>query len=376
MNDEWDTSMNSAIQAVPGAAGNTEGWARAIGQTALAATLCEVAAFPKPGLVDPVSSGAHQDMDYFTFLKSAAALAPYFIEFARLGAARRGALEDVSGEILSVSRSNLLPMLRRAGLEAERAMFAATGGANTHKGLIFSMGLLCAAAGSLIGEAMARKDPDITAIARSVIHAEPAMSVPHVFSAESCARAAADIVAGICSRELAPLAEGNVASQGLNLSSRAAPHARGVSATPRAPSTSGEALFLQLGVRGIRGEAEAGFPSVIGRALPRLRADLAAGATYNAAMVDALLELCLCVDDTTVLNRAGVEGLAYVRAQAAKALARGGMLSGQGRTYIRELDEDFSARGLSPGGCADLLAVTVFLDKLPVVLAQERRQES
>ena len=365
MSDAQGTSMNSAIRDGPGIGREAGDWARAIGHTALAATLYEVAASPKPGLVDPVSSGAHQDMDYFTFLTSAAALAPYFIEFARIGAER-----DVAAR---TPRAALLPTLRRVGVEAERAMFAATAGANTHKGLIFSMGLLCVAAGSLVGEERESRETANAAIQRSVI-AESALPSLRAFSAETCARAAADIVAGICARELAPLAEGNPTPHGATSSSRAAPRDPGCGAPPRAPLTSGESLFIRYGVRGIRGEAEAGFPSVIGRALPRLRADLVAGATYNAAMVDALLELCLCVDDTTVLNRAGMEGLEYVRAQASQALERGGMLSARGKTYIRELDADFSARGLSPGGCADLLAVTVFLDKLPAALARERRE--
>jgi triphosphoribosyl-dephospho-CoA synthase len=66
---------------------------------------------------------------------------------------------------------------------------------------------------------------------------------------------------------------------------------------------------------GVSGRAEDAFPSVIRHALPRLRADLAAGTSWNDAMIDALFVLCQRVEDTTVLNRAGPEGLAYVRAK-------------------------------------------------------------
>ena len=76
------------------------------------------------------------------------------------------------------------------------------------------------------------------------------------------------------------------------------------------------------------------------------------------------LVLYLIVDDTTVLNRGGSDGLAYIRAQAAAALSRGGMRLIEGRDFVQSLDADFSQRGLSPGGCADLLAVTVFLEML------------
>jgi len=81
-------------------------------------------------------------------------------------------------------------------------------------------------------------------------------------------------------------------------------------------------------------------------------------------MVDALLILYLKVDDTTVLKRAGSDGLAYVRAQAAAALSRGGMRLMENRDFVQKLDADFSQRGISPGGCADLLAVTAFLEML------------
>jgi len=109
-----------------------------VGNLALTATLYEVSAAPKPGLVDPFSRGAHSDMDYFTFLASAAALAPFFVDFARIGA-------EFAGE-----SPGLLAELRKLGIEAEKSMYAATQGINTHKGLIFSMGLACAAAGKLL----------------------------------------------------------------------------------------------------------------------------------------------------------------------------------------------------------------------------------
>jgi len=284
---------------------------RAIGRTALTATLYEVSAAPKPGLVDPFSRGAHADMDYFTFLASASALAPFFAEFARMGGAHHGELPE------------LLPQLRNVGIEAEQAMFAATKGANTHKGLVFSLGLLCAAAGRLV-----------------VLDGR--------VEAEACAHEAAEIVAGITGRELSILGQD-----------------QGDKKQDIVRLTAGERLFLKYGVKGVRGEAEDGFPSVIGHSLPRLRTDLAAGRSWNDAMIDALLVLCREVDDTTVLNRAGADGLAYVRKKSAEALALGGMTTGKGRGYIQALGADFSRQRLSPGGCADLLAVTVFLEMLP-----------
>jgi len=314
---------------------NSASLASSIGRLALTATLYEAAAAPKPGLVDPHSRGAHRDMDYLTFLASAAALGPWFSEFAALGSLHRGEPID------------LLPALREAGKAAERDMFAATGGVNTHKGLIFSMGLLCAAAGRLQA---AGRFPD----------------------SATCVSEAAAIVRGISERDFA--------SVGLRMAAVAAPSAQGVAAASgTAPSaqgaaaagpTVGERLYLAYGVRGIRGEAEDGFPSVIDHALPRLRADLAAGLSMNDAMIDSLFVLFTIVDDTNVLGRAGREGLSFLREGAANSLRLGGMTNPDGRAAIRAMDSLLIERNISPGGCADLLALTVFLELLATAGSQ------
>ena len=278
---------------------------RRMGGLALAAALAEVSAQPKPGLVGPLSRGAHSDMGYSTFLSSAATIGPWFVESAQLGRIHRGEI------------SELLPELRRAGKEAERAMFAATGGVNTHKGLIFSMGLLCAAAGRLLAEGA-------------------------VLNPESCAACAASIVQGISVDDFRRL-EGRANSTTM---------------------TKGERLHSQYGFRGIRGEAEDGFPSVLRTALPMLRAGLSAGLSRNDAMIDSLLALFSIVDDTNVLGRSGSEGLAFLRAEAKRALALGGMAAEDGQKAVQALDIALVERNISPGGCADLLALTVFLDLL------------
>ena len=300
-------AVEARIDAILGRPGENEDESdRRIGGQALAAVLMEASAHPKPGLVSPLSRGAHSDMDYSTFLSSAAAIGPWFREFARLGR-QGGAMAD-----------GILPDLRRAGISAEGTMFAATGGVNTHKGLIFSLGLLCAASGRL----------------------STAGDVP---DAESCASAAASMVRGVSARDF-----GGLGAVGIHEKGR----------------TTGERLYLQYGLRGIRGEAEDGFPSVLGTSLPRLRAGLSAGLSANDAMIGALLALFTVVEDTNVLGRSGPEGLAFLRSGASRALARGGMASEEGRKEVEALDLALKERNISPGGCADLLAVTVFLDCL------------
>ncbi len=103
-----------------------------------AGLLYEVSTTPKPGLVDRNNSGSHSDMDFFTFLDSSASLIPWFREFFCLG-------WDHSSE----SDGQIFERLRYAGQRAETAMFSATGGINTHKGLVFASAILCGALGKV-----------------------------------------------------------------------------------------------------------------------------------------------------------------------------------------------------------------------------------
>lgn len=112
--------------------------ANSLAACATRAQLYEISVTPKPGLVDQNNNGAHHDMNYFTFLDSCAALSPWFRKMVCLG-----------WDKAEFSAKQLFPHLRTLGLQAERDMFAATGGINTHKGQIFSMGILCCALGQV-----------------------------------------------------------------------------------------------------------------------------------------------------------------------------------------------------------------------------------
>ncbi|VTM91216.1 triphosphoribosyl-dephospho-CoA synthase [Raoultella ornithinolytica] len=91
---------------------------------------------PKPGLVDRLNNGAHHDMDHALFVRSITAITPWLSRFTELGS---DYADQPAGEQLR--------LLRPMGIACEQAMYAATGGVNTHKGGIFSLGLLCFAAG-------------------------------------------------------------------------------------------------------------------------------------------------------------------------------------------------------------------------------------
>lgn len=261
------------------------------------ALLYEVAATPKPGLVDRANNGSHRDMDFFTFLDSAAALLPYLRRAVSIGQ-----------ETAALAPEETFARLRRAGIGAERAMFAATGGVNTHKGAIFSMGLACAGAGRLW-------KPEAPFAGAEAVLAE-------------CARLCREAVEA----DLAAI-------------------------DPKTARTAGQRLYLEHGLRGVRGEAAEGFPAVARVALPALRAALAEGADLEEAGCAALTALMAGTVDTNLIARGGLEGQRWAAERARQLLKKGR----PSRRTLERLDRELIARNLSPGGCADLLAVTYFL---------------
>lgn len=264
-------------------------------ELAVESLLEEVHTTPKPGLVDARNNGSHKDMDIGLFTASAEALRPYFRDCFRLGQATadRPARETFE-------------LLRQSGLQAEQEMYRATGGVNTHKGAIFTLGLLCGSLGGLW---------------RGVRPVPPLSEL-----LDRCA------LLGQCAVEdLRAL---------------------------RKPATVGEKLYVNQGLAGIRGEAAAGLPSVRDIGLPAFREALSRGLDRNGAAAVTLLHLISQVEDTNLYHRGGTEGAAWAKAEAKKLLPCPTMLQ------MEALDDAFMQRNLSPGGCADLLAVTLFLDKL------------
>ncbi|HEV2543668.1 MAG TPA: triphosphoribosyl-dephospho-CoA synthase MdcB, partial [Methylobacterium sp.] len=254
-----------------------------IARAATQALRLELETYPKPGLVSPIDSGSHADMDAETFRASTLAIAPFFRDLALAGAA--GAP---------------MPILRRIGLHAEAAMRAATGGVNTHRGAIFGLGLLCAAAGA----------------------------VPRP--------AAGALGALVRDRYGAAILDGPVLLH--------APGAR---------------VRRRHGVGGAPAEAAAGFPSLYRVGLPALRR----GRQFHsgdgeAARVEACFALIAHLEDTNLLHRGGPEGFAFARAEAARFIAEGGVVRAGWRSHAQALHRAFVARNLSPGGAADLLAMT------------------
>lgn len=257
----------------------------------------EVCTTPKPGLVDRANTGSHSDMDIFTFLSSAAAISPYFLRAVQIGQ-----------ETAARDPDETFRRVQAQGLRAERAMLAATGGVNTHKGAIYSMGLLCAAAGRLWSADGICTDP------------EALLSECAALAREAAQKALADVRAETC-------------------------------------RTAGERLWLRCGQRGVRGEAMEGFPSVRHLAFPALEKALREGNSLERAGICALLHLMAGVQDTNLAARGGKRAQAFTAQYAARLLSRG---DGTHAALV-QFDREMIRRNLSPGGCADLLAMTYFL---------------
>jgi triphosphoribosyl-dephospho-CoA synthase len=191
------------------------------------------------------------------------------------------------------------------GREAEVHMLAASGGCNTHRGAIFALGLLLAA---------------------------------HVLNGAQRGRGALGATAAALAR---------------------LPDRHGDSA-----GSHGSRVRQRFHVGGARAEARAGFPHVLRLGLPALERGRSAGASESCARLDALMAIMTSLPDTCLLHRGGWPALRAAQRGARRVLARGGAASAAGRRALLALDGELTARGASPGGCADLLAATLFVDHI------------
>jgi triphosphoribosyl-dephospho-CoA synthase len=190
------------------------------------------------------------------------------------------------------------------GRAAESAMLQATGGSNSHKGAIWILGLLVTAAGQGVDS-----NPDAIAQDAGFLARLPDRAQPQLVS-------------------------------------------------------HGDMVRARYGTTGARGEAFAGFPHVIQVGLPALRTARSGGCTEANSRLSALLNIMVRLEDTCVLYRGGIEGLAAVQKGASDVLRVGGTGSVAGDQAMFQLDRELFIGKISPGGSADLLAATLFLDAL------------
>lgn len=281
-----------------------------IASLAVQAILYEVSCHPSPGLVSIASSGAHRDMDYFTFLDSATVLI-------------RPLIQCVEAGFTSKAPKEIFKKIRQVGQFGELQMFNKTANVNTHKGMLFLLGICCAAGGKALYEGV------------------PFCSLQSLIK---------EMAEGLVERELSSRrVEFNNAEE--------------------VALTHGEKLYLKDQVEGIRGEVQRGLPTVFGFSLCFYKANQ--GLSKNNRLVQTLLAIMQFCEDTNILHRHGFETLREVQERAKEIINLGGVSTLLGMKAIEEMDKIFCERNISPGGSADLLGVTVFLDLLEDYMIKE-----
>ena len=265
-----------------------------IGALAVQAMLYEVSCFPSPGLVSPVSNGAHKDMNFYTFIDSTSAILKYLVLFTQKG------YQDKSSK-------EIFQDIRKVGIEAEKAMFLKTNGVNTHKGMIFLIGICCGAVGKAIYDN--RSSSSIQSIIKD-------------------------------------MCEGLTKNDFINLKDKE-------------KLSNGEKLYLKYKVKGVRGEAESGIPLVFNYALDLY--ENTSSLKENDRLIHTLIGIMQFCEDSTIINRHSLEVLNYVKEISKDIMELGGMETEVGKNKIKDLCNIFIEKNISPGGSADLLGVTVFI---------------
>ena len=253
-----------------------------IAHLATDALRAELNTTPKPGLVDRNDNGAHKDMDLALMSKSIDALQPYFVKLALIG--YQSAMPETE-------------QVRQLGIDAERAMLQATGGVNTHRGALFSMGLTTLAAAWCMGHEESVDEKRLQDIVMQV-------------------------AAGF---------------------------------TPTAGTHGNNAVNAHR-VTGALDLAKAGYPQLFNDWLTAYHHDLADDA--STACHKLLLLIMSQLDDTNVIHRVGYEQAQQVK-QEAQALLNGYSIAG-----MEAMNRDFIARNISPGGSADMVALTLFIHSI------------
>jgi len=272
-----------------------------VNNAAIKSLLYEVSVSPKPGLVDRFNMGSHNDMDMLTFVDSSIALNGYFYDCCM-----------ISIDNKNLPYEKIFRLLRKRGVKADKDMLRATGNINTHKGAIFSLGLIASAAGLIY-------------------------SRNNNFDSEAIFFEAGEICRHSFLKDF----------EKINPDKK----------------TNGEEVFLNYGIKGIRGEAALGFPTIKDNSLPFLRSLEKEKIDFNDKCIMTLLKIMSAADDTNIISRGSIKDLEYVKKKSKDILEL--PLDSQIKAVF-DFDKELISKNLSPGGSADLLAATLlvyFLEK-------------
>lgn len=285
-----------------------------IAHLATQALQAELDTTPKPGLVDKDNNGAHRDMDYALMQRSIDTLHPYFVKLALLGCA------------------DTLPShtaIRDAGIEAEKAMLAATNGVNTHKGALFSMGLAVVAA--------AHEERKIAANEEQILK-ERNGGEDVLVSLQTTIKALA-------------------------------------ASFPDTNGTHGsKAKLLSKGTTAIKGaldNAREGYEMLFAEWLPFYIERRKEHDAYT--LHKTLLRIMCDLDDTNVIYRTDLATAEEVKQEARALLdnfSKAHTAEDKEKRIaaellaLKDMDKRYTARNISPGGAADMLSLTIFIGSI------------
>lgn len=261
-----------------------------LGLYAVDALKLEARTTPKPGLVDTNNNGSHTDMNLDMLIKSAECLLPYFSKSASIGS--------------GYNIDKIFKHLQVEGIKAEETMLKNTNNVNTHKGAIFSLGVLCASASYCINNS--------------------------IYDINEICNTASTISKGYINGYFSSLKEAK---------------------------SYGEKLYIESGLRGIRGELADGFPSI--KSIFALFNEEAKQLSKEKAGVRALIRLLTNVYDTTLIKRGGITAITFAKEQANTIIQNNFQTED-----ILLLDSTMIDKNLTCGGCADLLACIYFLHSI------------
>jgi [citrate (pro-3S)-lyase] ligase len=129
---------------------------------------------------------------------------------------------------------------------------------------------------------------------------------------------------------------------------------RAASEIPSARGTHGAEAKRSFKAVGALENARAAYPELFTDWLPYYRS--LEGDPFRCHKT--LLHIMTTLDDTNILHRRGAEGLAHAEAEAAR------LLEDFSESGLSSLNKDFIRENISPGGSADMLSLTIFIESI------------
>lgn len=259
----------------------------------------EVGSYPSFGLVSPLTNGSHNDMNFFTFLDSSFIISEGFKKMAKIGYSY-------------LNYDKIFKKIREIGKETEKNMFKATGNVNTHKGMIFLLGISIAATAKAKYE-----NKDFNGI-----------------------------------KKILEIMTFDILDDFENIKNLTR------------PLTHGEKLFLEHGFTGIRGEIKNGLDIIFNGSLQVYSNMIERGFDFNKTAVQTLIYLMSKVMDSTIVYRHNFEMLEKVKMEMNNIYLAGGIEMKESENIFNEIEKRYISQRISPGGSADLLAITIFFYNL------------